>query len=204
MPVFVIPGNHDRRDNFRAGLQHLPGVTTDPHYVQYAVEDHPGSAGHAGHAGAGRRPRRTARRAAGIPRSHPGRGARQADHDRHAPSAVRLRHRPHGPHQPAQRRRSSPRSSPGTGRSSGSSAATTTGPSSPAWRTPSRRFRLRSPIRSRCRWTRTTPAPFVFEPPAFQLHRWTPADGIVSHTVYVEDFPGPFPFLNDPEYPGAS
>ena len=34
---------------------------------------------------------------------------------------------------------------------------------------------------------------FVFEPPAFQLHRWTAADGIVSHIVYVEDYPGPMP-----------
>ena len=41
MPVFVIPGNHDRRGNFREGLKHLPGVTSDPHYVQYAIEDHP-------------------------------------------------------------------------------------------------------------------------------------------------------------------
>lgn len=29
-------------------------------------------------------------------------------------------------------------------------------------------------------WTR--------EPPAFQLHKWTPAGGLVSHTAYVEDF----------------
>jgi 3',5'-cyclic AMP phosphodiesterase CpdA len=45
---------------------------------------------------------------------------------------------------------------------------------------------------------------FIFEPPAFQLHRWTAADGIVSHTVYVEDYPGPYPFVNDAEYPGAA
>jgi 3',5'-cyclic AMP phosphodiesterase CpdA len=49
------------------------------------------------------------------------------------------------------------------------------------------------------------PGAFVLEPPAFQLHRWSPADGNVSHTVFVERFPGPFPFLSnggDPE-PGA-
>lgn len=28
------------------------------------------------------------------------------------------------------------------------------------------------------------------------------ADGIVAHTVYVENFAGPFPFLADPDYPG--
>jgi hypothetical protein len=45
---------------------------------------------------------------------------------------------------------------------------------------------------------------FLFEPPAYQLHRWTSADGIVSHTAYVEHYPGPYPFVNDPEYPGAA
>ena len=41
MPVFVIPGNHDQREALRKGLQHLPGVTSDPQYVQYAVDDYP-------------------------------------------------------------------------------------------------------------------------------------------------------------------
>lgn len=41
MPVYVIPGNHDRRDALRSVLAHLPGVTSDPFFVQYAVEDHP-------------------------------------------------------------------------------------------------------------------------------------------------------------------
>src|SRR5258708_39599952 len=30
MPVYVIPGNHDRRDNCRRDLAHLPGVADDP------------------------------------------------------------------------------------------------------------------------------------------------------------------------------
>jgi Icc protein len=37
-PVYVIPGNHDRRDNFRAALGALPGVTADADFVQYAVD----------------------------------------------------------------------------------------------------------------------------------------------------------------------
>ena len=40
MPVYVIPGNHDRRDNFKAGLADLPGVAEDPTFVQYAIESH--------------------------------------------------------------------------------------------------------------------------------------------------------------------
>ena len=41
IPVYVIPGNHDDRGNFRAVLGHLPGVTSDPEFVQYTVEDLP-------------------------------------------------------------------------------------------------------------------------------------------------------------------
>ena len=41
----------------------------------------------------------------------------------------------------------------------------------------------------------------VFEPPLFKLHRYK--DGaLVSHTVYVEDYPGPNPFTFEPDYPG--
>ena len=45
---------------------------------------------------------------------------------------------------------------------------------------------------------------FVLEPPAYQLHRWTAETGIVSHTALVESYPGPFPFLEDPDYPGQA
>ena len=41
VPLFVIPGNHDRREKLRECLAHLPNVTADPVYVQYAVEDFP-------------------------------------------------------------------------------------------------------------------------------------------------------------------
>jgi 3',5'-cyclic AMP phosphodiesterase CpdA len=43
-----------------------------------------------------------------------------------------------------------------------------------------------------------------FEPAAFHLHRWTAADGFLTHMAYVETFPGPFPFVAAPEYPGRS
>lgn len=41
IPVYVIPGNHDDRANLRAGLGHLPGVTSDPTFVQFAVDHLP-------------------------------------------------------------------------------------------------------------------------------------------------------------------
>lgn len=46
------------------------------------------------------------------------------------------------------------------------------------------------------------PSAFVMEPAAFQLHHWSAQHGFVSHTAMVEAFPGPFPFLADPDYPG--
>jgi 3',5'-cyclic AMP phosphodiesterase CpdA len=43
---------------------------------------------------------------------------------------------------------------------------------------------------------------FVMEPPAYQIHRWDAAAGFVTHTAMVETYPGPYPFLLDPDYPG--
>ncbi len=43
---------------------------------------------------------------------------------------------------------------------------------------------------------------FVMEPAAFQIHMWNERDGFVSHTAYVEPYPGPYPFVTDPDYPG--
>ena len=45
--------------------------------------------------------------------------------------------------------------------------------------------------------TDNTHGMFNFEPPAFFLHHMTRAGGLVTHTAYVEPFPGPFPFFAD-------
>ena len=42
---------------------------------------------------------------------------------------------------------------------------------------------------------------FRMEPPAFQLHLWSEDAGVISHTAYVGEFSGPHPFLLDPDYP---
>jgi 3',5'-cyclic AMP phosphodiesterase CpdA len=36
---------------------------------------------------------------------------------------------------------------------------------------------------------------FKMEPPGFQLHAWREGTGIVSHTAYIGDFAGPYPFF---------
>ncbi|QQC64167.1 phosphodiesterase [Paraburkholderia ginsengisoli] len=38
------------------------------------------------------------------------------------------------------------------------------------------------------------PSAFVMEPPAYALHRYDPATGIVTHHAYVEAADGPYPF----------
>ena len=46
------------------------------------------------------------------------------------------------------------------------------------------------------------PSAFVLEPPAFLLHHWTSEAGLVTHTAYVDRSPGPFPFVLPKDYPG--
>jgi 3',5'-cyclic AMP phosphodiesterase CpdA len=49
-----------------------------------------------------------------------------------------------------------------------------------------------------------SPATFTMEPPGFQLHLWSKEAGLVTHTVPVGRFEGPFPFELDADYPGHS
>jgi hypothetical protein len=41
------------------------------------------------------------------------------------------------------------------------------------------------------------PSQFMMEPPAFQLHLWRKDAGIVSHTVAIGDYAGPYPFFDE-------
>ena len=38
---------------------------------------------------------------------------------------------------------------------------------------------------------------FRMEPPGFQLHAWVEGAGVVSHTAFIGDFAGPFPFFEN-------
>jgi 3',5'-cyclic AMP phosphodiesterase CpdA len=38
VPVLLIPGNHDRREVMRAAMRHMPGVNDDPEFIQYSTE----------------------------------------------------------------------------------------------------------------------------------------------------------------------
>ena len=38
------------------------------------------------------------------------------------------------------------------------------------------------------------PGQYILEPPGFLLHLWRPGLGLVSHTILIDDFPGPYGF----------
>ena len=40
------------------------------------------------------------------------------------------------------------------------------------------------------------PSHFVMEPPGYQLHKWHPETGLVSHTAMIGQFDGPYPFYD--------
>jgi 3',5'-cyclic AMP phosphodiesterase CpdA len=202
IPVFVIPGNHDRREVLRERLAHLPGVTADPHFVQYAVEGNPvrlvmldtlvPEAGHG---------ELCAERLRFLDRTlatEPERPTVIAMH--HPPFATGIGHMDRiNLHDAgafaeviAQHRQVERIICGHVHRLVLARVA----------------HAIASIAPSVAHQVELTFDPhdagaFVFEPPAYQLHRWTPTEGIVSHTVLVEQFPGPFPFMNDAEYPGS-
>jgi Icc protein len=203
MPVFVIPGNHDRRGNFREGLKDLPGVVADPHYVQYTVDEYPvrlvmldtlvPGAGHGE-----LRPEQLEfldRALAAAPDKptivgmhHPPFVCGIAHMDR-----INLRNAPEfaaiiARHRQVERIICGHHHRPIVARLAHAIASIA----------PSVAHQLEMTLKP------NESGAFNFEPAAFQLHRWTAADGIVTHTVCVEEFPGPFPFINDPDYPGSA
>ncbi len=203
MPVYVIPGNHDRRGAFREQLAHLPLVTADPHYVQYAVEDYPvrlvmldSLVPGAGHGELNAAQLAFLDRTLGavpdkptiVALHHPPFvcGIAHMDRinlrDRDAFTAVIAKHKQ------VERIICGHHHRPIVTRVAHAIASIA----------PSVAHQVELALDP------DDKGALIFEPPAFQLHRWTPADGIVSHTAYVEHYTGPFPFVNDPDYPGAA
>jgi 3',5'-cyclic AMP phosphodiesterase CpdA len=201
MPVYAIPGNHDRRGNFRQHLGHLPGVTADPEFVQYAIDDHPvrlvmldtvvPGAGHG---------ELCERRLSWLER------ALSAAPDR--PTLIGMHHPPFrcgiehmdrinlhtseafveiiARHPQVKRIVCGHHHRAIVGQVAG--VIVTVAPS----------------VAHQVEFDLTPDAPscFVLEPPAYQVHLWDATAGLSTHTAYVEAAPGPFPFLTDPDYPG--
>ncbi len=202
MPVYVIPGNHDRRETLRDALAHLPGVAAHPDFVQYTVEDHPV---------------RLIMLDTLVPgASHGELSAGQLEWLDQAlavqpakPTLVGMHHPPFVtfiPHMDKIALRNPE-----------------------AIRSVIARHRQvqriicghhHRPIVSQCAhaivsiapsvahqveltFDTSDPGAFNFEPPAFHLHMYSAENGFVSHTVYTNRYAGPFPFLTDHADSGA-
>jgi 3',5'-cyclic AMP phosphodiesterase CpdA len=203
MPVYVIPGNHDRRENLRAGLGHLPGVTADPRFVQYAVEDLPvrivmldtvvPGAGHG---------ELCAERLAFLDRTlaaEPNKPTLIGMH--HPPFLCGIEHMDKinlrnadafvaviARHRQVQRIVCGHHHRPVVANVAHAIATISPGVA----------HQVELSLRP------GDPGQFVMEPPGLQLHLWNAASGFVSHTACIEQYPGPFPFLTDPDYPGKA
>jgi 3',5'-cyclic-AMP phosphodiesterase len=200
-PVFVIPGNHDRREYFRQALADYPGVVAHEKFVQYVVEDLPvrlvmldsvvPGAGH-GELCAERLAWLDARLAEAPERPtfvvlhHPPMrcGLKLYDainlHSTDALGAVLARHRQVERILCGHHHRSM------TGRLGHAVVSVAPGVAHQG------AFEL-DDDRGR----------FVLEPPGFHVHLRLPDGGIATHMVFVEQFPGPFPYIADPDYPGG-
>jgi 3',5'-cyclic AMP phosphodiesterase CpdA len=199
--VLMIPGNHDRREGFRRALGAWEGVTRDPEFVQYVVEDLPTrlvmldsvvpGAGHGELCG---------RRLAWL-------DARLAEAPER-PTIVALHHPPMtcgmsvldainlhtaaslaevlGRHRQVERILCGHHHRTMIGRLGDVPIAAAPSVAHQG------AFEL-DDDRGR----------FTLEPPGYLVHLRTTDGGLASHHVFVESYPGPFPYLEDPDYPGG-
>jgi 3',5'-cyclic-AMP phosphodiesterase len=192
MPVYLIPGNHDRREGIKARLAHLPGVTADPAFIHYVVDD---------------LPVRLVMLDSIVPEQSHGElcAARLAFLDR-ALSAV--------PEKPTLVVLHHPPILTGIVHMDEVSLRNPDAFEAVIWRHPQVERVLcghaHRPIIARFGGTLAQvapsvahqftldlrpdgPAAFNMEPPAFLLHRWAPEGRLVSHQAYVGAFAGPYP-----------
>jgi 3',5'-cyclic AMP phosphodiesterase CpdA len=201
-PVYVVPGNHDRRDILRERLAHLPGVCADPDFVQYTIEDHPV---------------RVIMLDTLVPGQNHGAlsdaqldwlDARLAEQPskptlvamHHPAFATALPHMDRIALQPMERFRSVIARHRQVGRIiAGHHHRPIIGQIAHAVASISPSVAHQVELT----FDPNEPGAFNFEPPAFQVHAWLPESGFATHTVYTQTYPGPFPFLIEPDYPGA-
>lgn len=198
MPVYLIPGNHDRREGIKTRLGHLPGVSDDPTFVHYVVEDFPvrlvmldsivPEQGHGALCG---------ERLAFLDRvlaAAPTKPALVVLH--HPPVLSGIAHmdevslrEPEGleaiirRHPQVERILCGHAHRPIIARFGGSLVQVA----------PSVAHQVSLDLRP------DGPATFNMEPPAFLLHHWRPEGRLVSHQVYVGEFAGPYPFEMEAE-----
>ncbi|MCX7380808.1 MAG: phosphodiesterase [Alphaproteobacteria bacterium] len=203
IPVYVIPGNHDRRDNFRAGLAHLPGVTDHPTFVQYTIEHLPV-------------------RIVMLDTVIPGSPAGELCAERMAWLAARLAEQPDRPTMLAMHHPSFDcgiNDAIGLRNAAEFNALVARHPQVRRIICGHHHRPVTAPIAQaiasicpgiahQVELDLATPGLvglWNLEPAAFQVHIWKHQPGgapvIVSHTGYVDDYGGPFPFIGDPDAP---
>jgi Icc protein len=196
MPVYLIPGNHDRRDALRDAFPEHAYLRQSPQFVQYVIEDH-------------------ALRIVALDTLVPGEGRGELCADRLAWLDARLAEQParatavlmhHPPfatfighmdrqglsgaaelaavirrHPQVERLLCGHLHRPILARFAGTIASTAPSPAHQV------ALDLASDARSQ----------FVMEPPGYQIHAFTPQTGVVSHTAFVGSFAGPHPFYEN-------
>ena len=203
MPVYLIPGNHDRRDNLRkvfGGKGYLP---TNGDYLHYTVEDLP-------------------LRLIGLDSIVPGKGNGEMDGARLAWLKARLDEQPDRPtfifmhHPPFP---TGLQHMDSINCRNGEAMADLLG----AYRNVERVACGHHHRSIQIRWGGTIgsvapsvahqvlldlqpheDAMFTMEPPGYHLHLFAPGAGVITHTAFTGQFAGPYPFLLDPEYPAFS
>ncbi|MEM9150359.1 MAG: phosphodiesterase [Cyanobacteria bacterium P01_F01_bin.3] len=195
MPVYLIPGNHDSRDLIRdvfTDHTYLP----DSGYLQYTVEDHP-------------------LRLIMLDTNVPGKGHGELDASRLSWLDQQLSNQPTKPtllfmHHPP--------FTTGIDLMDGYGLSGLTGLENIV-----KKYscierigcgHIHRPIQKRWAGTLvyTVPSPvhqvaldltatakaatFVMEPPAYQLHLWQKESGLISHTQYINEYEGPYPFFS--------
>ena len=195
LPLFLMPGNHDARGALRAGFPDHRYLGTDGH-IQYAIEEFPlrilaldslvdeQGGGRLGAAQLDWLDRRLA--------EQPGRPTVVAVH--HPPFTTGIGHMDKigledaaglaaviGRHRQVERVLSGHLHRAIQTRFAGTLASTA----------PSTAHSVALDLRP------DAPSAFSLEPPGYQLHWYEPAAGLISHTIMIGDWPGPFPFFEN-------
>jgi Icc protein len=193
MPVYLIPGNHDERAALREAFPDHPYLRQWQPFVQYAIEDWPV-------------------RIVALDTLIPGQGGGELCEERLAWLERTLAAQPDKPtlvvmHHPPFATLIGHMDSQGLRDSDGLAKVI-------ARHAQVERVlcgHIHRPIQARFGGTlaSTCPSPahqvaldlapdaasaFIMEPPGFQLHAWKKGLGVVSHTAFIGDFAGPYPF----------
>jgi len=196
MPVYLLPGNHDERTAMRNAFPEHAYLRQSPEYINYAIEDHP-------------------LRIVGFDTTVPGKSGGLASADRLAWLDATLAAQPGKPtvvlmHHPPFQTFIGHMDRLGLERSEDLEKVIRKHPQVERLLC----GHLHRPIMARFGGTIacTVPSPahqvaldlaedaasrFVMEPPAYGLHAYTPETGVISHTAFVGDFAGPYPFYED-------